>query len=74
METKGRKMIDEEFSAQTRLAQHFKDVGLIRSLAARHGARVPLTEQHQLLLERAIELGFGDADNSAIIKAFAVER
>ncbi|MBL8851151.1 MAG: NAD(P)-dependent oxidoreductase [Planctomycetaceae bacterium] len=70
MDTKGRKMLDGEFTPEARLKQHHKDVGLILELGARCRARVPLTALHDRLLARAAELGFADADNSAIIRAF----
>jgi len=70
METKGPKMIAREYGPQARLSQHAKDVQLIRALAQRHAARTPLSDVHAELLEKAIELGFGDADNSAIIEAY----
>ena len=47
-----------------------QDVALIRALAARHDQPVPLSEIHAQLLARAIELGLGEADNSAIIEAW----
>ena len=53
-----------------RLAHHAKDVRLIRELARRHGARTPLSDVHEELLRRAIEAGYGDRDNSAVIEAF----
>lgn len=70
MDTKGRKMIESDFAPEARLKQHHKDVRLIRDLADRCGAHVPLSELHDRLLQRAEELGFADADNSAIIRAF----
>jgi 3-hydroxyisobutyrate dehydrogenase-like beta-hydroxyacid dehydrogenase len=70
MDTKGRKMLESDFALEARLRQHHKDVRLILQLATRCGARVPLSELHDRLLERAEELGFADADNSAIIRAF----
>jgi len=70
MDTKGPKMIARDYAPQARLALHHKDVGLIRTLAQRHGAKVPLSDLHEDLLRQAIELGFGQADNSAIIEAF----
>jgi 3-hydroxyisobutyrate dehydrogenase-like beta-hydroxyacid dehydrogenase len=71
MDTKGPKMVRGDFTPVARLAQHLKDVKLIRELAARHAAAVPLSAVHEELLERAVELGLGEADNSAIIRAFA---
>jgi 3-hydroxyisobutyrate dehydrogenase-like beta-hydroxyacid dehydrogenase len=70
MEAKGPKMIARDYAPQARLAQHAKDVRLIRELARRHGGRTPLSDLHAQLLQQAIELGFGEADNSAVIEAY----
>jgi len=70
METKGHKMIERDYAPQARLAQHAKDVRLIRDLAQRHGCRTPLSDLHAQLLQKAIVLGFGEADNSAVIEVF----
>jgi 3-hydroxyisobutyrate dehydrogenase-like beta-hydroxyacid dehydrogenase len=72
MDTKGPKMVAGDFSPQARLAQHLKDVRLIRGLAARCGAVTPLSDVHEQLLSRVVELGWGEADNSAILQAFSV--
>jgi 3-hydroxyisobutyrate dehydrogenase-like beta-hydroxyacid dehydrogenase len=71
MDTKGRKMIEGDFRTQARLAQHLKDICLILEAAAKMGQPLPLTESHRRLLEAAEAAGFGDADNSAIIRAYA---
>jgi 3-hydroxyisobutyrate dehydrogenase-like beta-hydroxyacid dehydrogenase len=70
MDTKGRKMIEGDFRTQARLSQHLKDIRLILAAAAAAGQELPLTETHRRLLETAESAGFGDADNSAIIRAF----
>ncbi|MCH8042594.1 MAG: NAD(P)-dependent oxidoreductase [Planctomycetes bacterium] len=71
MDTKGAKMIGEQFTPpHARLSQHLKDVRLMLAEAERLGARLPLSEIHQKLLQQAESLGYGEADNSAIIKAF----
>jgi 3-hydroxyisobutyrate dehydrogenase len=70
METKGPKMIARDYAPQAKLAQHAKDVGLIRALAARHGQLTPLSDIHAELLAQAIVLGWAEADNSAIIEAW----
>ena len=70
MDTKGRKMIEGDFRTQARLSQHLKDIRLILAAAAAAGQELPLTEAHRRLLEAAESAGFGDADNSAIIRAF----
>lgn len=73
MDIKGEKMIAGEFSPQARLNQHWKDVGLILDLGRRHAASLPLSHCHEQLLHRASDLGFGELDNSAIIRAFDQE-
>ena len=70
MDTKGPKMVARDFSPQARLSQHLKDVRLIRELASRVGATTPLSAIHAELLSRAVALGLGDADNSAILEVF----
>ncbi len=70
METKGQRMVRGDFDPQARLAQHLKDVRLIVRESARRNCRTPLSELHQRLLESAVESGFGDLDNGAIIKIF----
>ncbi len=70
MDIKGDKMINEDFAPQARLSQHLKDVELILSLAKQRDASVPLSSTHRTLLQQAERLGFGNMDNSAIIKSF----
>lgn len=70
MDTKGRKMVEGDFSTQARLSQHLKDIRLILAAAAAAGQALPLSEVHRRLLEAAEAAGFGDADNSAVIRAF----
>jgi 3-hydroxyisobutyrate dehydrogenase-like beta-hydroxyacid dehydrogenase len=70
METKGEKMLANEFSPQARLAQHHKDVKLILEEAACVSKSLPLSTLHEELLARLVAAGDGDLDNSAIIKAF----
>ena len=66
MDTKGEKMILQDFTPQAKLSQHLKDVNL---MLAATGMKLPLSETHRELLEKAVALGCGDLDNSAIIKA-----
>ena len=68
MDTKGRKMVEGDFTPEARLAQHRKDVALILDLAAKHGQPTPLSRTHLDLLDAAIEAGDGELDNSALIR------
>lgn len=71
MKTKGERMTERRYDPpQARLKQHLKDVRLMLDEAERSGAKTPLTALHRELLEHTEELGFGEADNSAIIEAF----
>lgn len=70
MDTNGRKMVENDFEPHTSLSQHLKDIRLILQAAADSNRPLPLTQTHRQLLEAAIAAGFGDADNSAVIKAY----
>ncbi|MCF6287496.1 MAG: NAD(P)-dependent oxidoreductase, partial [Candidatus Hydrogenedentes bacterium] len=70
MATKGRKMIDRDFTPQARLAQHAKDVGLILEMAESVGAEVPVSLLHRDVLQDLIDAGYGGEDNAAVIWAF----
>ena len=66
MDTKGEKMITQDFTPQAKLSQHLKDVRLMLAASA---LPLPLSETHRQLLEKAEALGYGEADNSAVIQA-----
>jgi 3-hydroxyisobutyrate dehydrogenase-like beta-hydroxyacid dehydrogenase len=70
METKGQKMVAGDRVPQARLSQHLKDVELIIAAAQQGGLETPLSRAHWELLQQAVELGFGDADNSAVIEVY----
>jgi 3-hydroxyisobutyrate dehydrogenase-like beta-hydroxyacid dehydrogenase len=67
MDNKGPKMLARDYTPQARLSQHRKDVRLMLEAA---GNALPLSTKHAELLARAEELGYGPADNSAIIEVF----
>lgn len=66
MDTKGEKMITQDFTPQAKISQHLKDV---RLMLAASTIPLPLSEVHRELLEKAEGLGYGEADNSAVIQA-----
>jgi 3-hydroxyisobutyrate dehydrogenase-like beta-hydroxyacid dehydrogenase len=70
MDTKAQKMINAEFSPQAKLSQHLKDVRLMLEAGGTVGAKLPLTDAHRALLEAAEAAGYGELDNSALIRAF----
>lgn len=70
MDTKGPKMIADDFTPVAKLEQHLKDVRLIRAAGAKAGATLPLTAIHHELLVELVARGFGKLDNSAVIRAF----
>lgn len=70
MDTKGEKMLTGEFTPQARLAQHLKDVRLILAAGDSCNAKLPLSTLHEGLLDELASSGYGDLDNSAIVKAF----
>lgn len=68
MDSKGGKMLRGEFTPQSRIRQHRKDVSLILKYAQQTGQELPLSKVHMDLLDKAIEAGDGDLDNAAVIK------
>lgn len=74
MDVKGDKMLREDFTPQARLAQHLKDVRLILDAGKSTGAELPLSTIHEQLLSALVAGGFGECDNSAIIKIFKPAR
>jgi len=70
MDVKGQKMLDGDFEPQARLSQHLKDVRLILDRAERTGTELPLSKTHRTMLEDLEASGYGDKDNSAVIKAY----
>jgi 3-hydroxyisobutyrate dehydrogenase-like beta-hydroxyacid dehydrogenase len=70
MDTKGRKMIERDFTPEARLSQHLKDVHLILTEAERVGAKVPRSALHRTLLEKVQAAGGGEDDNCGILRAF----
>jgi 3-hydroxyisobutyrate dehydrogenase-like beta-hydroxyacid dehydrogenase len=68
MDTKGRKMIEGDFTLQAKLSQHAKDIRIVLEEAARNGIALPLSKLHLELLEKAEAAGLGELDNSAIIR------
>jgi 3-hydroxyisobutyrate dehydrogenase-like beta-hydroxyacid dehydrogenase len=74
MEAKGDKMIQRDYSPQSRIAQTLKDAELILREARRHAQRLPLMEVNAAILAASIDLGGPDRDSSAVIEAIREER
>ncbi|MHC4112703.1 MAG: NAD(P)-dependent oxidoreductase [Planctomycetota bacterium] len=68
MDTKGKKMLNDDFKAESRILQHHKDVSLILKYAKMAGQELPLSSVHFDVLEKAIAAGDGELDNAAIIR------
>ncbi len=68
MDVKGEKMLRGDFKPQARLSQHLKDVRLMLAAAKKSGARLPLSETHRRILVAAEAAGYGQLDNSVIIR------
>lgn len=68
MDVKGDKMLNGDFESQARLAQHCKDISIILKYAEQLGQDLPLSKVHRDVLQKAIEAGDGNLDNSAVIR------
>lgn len=71
MDTKGPKMLAGIYEpAVARLAQHAKDVHLIRDYAREVGASTPLCDVQSGIIDGLVARGAGELDNAAIFKAY----
>lgn len=70
MATKGQKMVARDWQTHARLSQHLKDVRLILEMAKQTHSLTPFSQLHRELLEQVEQLGYGEADNSAILEVF----
>ncbi len=61
-------MLTDDFTLESRIRQHYKDVSLILKYAEMAGQELPLSRVHLDVLQKAIEAGDGDLDNSAVIR------
>jgi len=68
MDVKGHKMLQGDFSPEARIRQHHKDVALILKYAEKNKQILPLSAVHYDILEKAIQTGQGEMDNSAVIR------
>ncbi len=68
MDTKGRKMIENDFTPQSRIRQHQKDLRIMLEYAERLGQELPLARLHKEVLERCMTRGEGDLDTSGVIR------
>jgi 3-hydroxyisobutyrate dehydrogenase-like beta-hydroxyacid dehydrogenase len=68
MDVKGKKMLQEDFTPQSKITQHDKDLRIILEYAHRSGQELPLTRVHKEILEDAIASGDGELDTCAVIK------
>lgn len=69
VDTKGERMRTGEFTPESRVHQHKKDVELILACAEAMGQGLPLSRVHHALLTEALEAGEGELDNAVIIQS-----
>lgn len=62
---KGEKMVSGDYSPDSRILQHLKD---LRTIISTSPLDLPLTRIHERLLEDAVSDGDGELDNAAIIR------
>jgi 3-hydroxyisobutyrate dehydrogenase-like beta-hydroxyacid dehydrogenase len=62
---KGARMVSGDYSPESRIRQHLKDVRRMREIS---GVPLPLTQTHENLLSAAVDAGDGELDNAALIR------
>jgi 3-hydroxyisobutyrate dehydrogenase-like beta-hydroxyacid dehydrogenase len=68
MDVKGKKMLQGDFTPQSRITQHHKDLRIMLEYADRLGQELPLARVHKKILEQCVTAGEGDLDTSAVIR------
>jgi len=64
------KMLSADFSAEARLQQSLKDIGLIEQIGAAQRMAMPMTRAVYSLLERGVAEGHGALDSSAVLNLY----
>jgi 3-hydroxyisobutyrate dehydrogenase-like beta-hydroxyacid dehydrogenase len=68
MDVKGEKMVKGDYTPQSRIAQHHKDLTIVKKYADEAGQNLPLTELHLQIMEAAIKAGEGEKDTCIVIE------
>jgi 2-hydroxy-3-oxopropionate reductase len=68
MDTKGAKMVGDDFAPEGRVRQTLKDAHLMLDQARRVGQSLPLLSVHADVLEACVRNGDADRDNSIVIE------
>ena len=71
---KGPRMVRGDFTPQSRIRQHLKDLELMLSAGQAHGQELPLTQAHAALLRGAVTAGDGELDNAAVVRQIRRQR
>ena len=67
MDAKGVKMLQEDFSVQSRVSQHLKDLDIIMKYADSADQELPLGQVHADILKSMVKAGEGGLDNAAVL-------
>lgn len=68
VDVKGEKLLKRDYTTQSKVSQHLKDLRLIQALAEPAGQTLPVAKLHAELLTRLVDLGNGDLDTCAVIE------
>ena len=71
---KGPRMVLDDFTPQSRIRQHLKDLELMLAAGRARGQELPLTQAHAALLRGAVTAGDGDLDNAAVVRQIRRQR
>jgi len=68
VDVKADRMLARDYTPESRISQHRKDVELMLAAGRNAGRGLPLTRVHAALLDAAIAAGDGELDNAAIVE------
>jgi 3-hydroxyisobutyrate dehydrogenase-like beta-hydroxyacid dehydrogenase len=68
MDVKGEKMINGDYTPQSKVCQHYKDLVMILQYARKEKKDLPLARIHQRILKDLMDQGDGDFDSSFVFQ------
>jgi 3-hydroxyisobutyrate dehydrogenase-like beta-hydroxyacid dehydrogenase len=68
MDVKGEKMLNEDYTPQSKVSQHYKDLVMIQHYANIKKESLPLAQIHQDILKDLIDEGNGEKDSSFVFQ------
>ena len=68
VDAKGDKLLRRDYTPQSKLAQHLKDLRMVLGLADKYGQELPLARRHEEILDASVKRGDGEMDSCIVVE------